>query len=225
MTVRVFASAAEPGPLLLDAEESHYLVRVRRARPGASIEVLNPAGGGWRADVEVADAKRAQVVLRERLAPRPPWPIDLAVALPETKAANEVIARATESGARSLTFLETEHSQPGRLNPERIERVIAAARRQCGRLDPLPIVGPLPLYTWLESPRTGFVASLASDPGRAPSAGAPDVLIGPEAGLHPDEERAALASGLLPLSLGPYILRTEVAVTAALAIVGTISPL
>lgn len=222
MTVRVFASATELGPLTLGAEESHYLVRVRRARPGASIEVLGPDGGGWRAEVEVADTKRARVVLLEALDPRPPWPIDLAVALPDAKAAAEVIARATESGARSLTFLETEHSQPGRLNPDRIERVTTAARRQCGRLDPLPVRGPLPLHTWLESPRTGFIASPGPTAGSSPPAGPLDVLIGPEGGLHPDEERRARGCGLVPLSLGPYILRTEVAVTAAVAVVGTI---
>ena len=221
MTVRVFASAAELGPVTLDAEESHYLVRVRRARPGTTIEVLAHDGGGWRAQVEIADAKRAQVVVLEALAPRPPWPIDLAVALPDAKAAAEVIARATESGARSLTFLETEHSQPGRLNPERIERVTTAARRQCGRLVPLPLYGPLPLHTWLESPRSGFIAAPSPGTKPAPPAGPVDVLVCPEGGLHPEEERRAQASGLIPLSLGPYILRTEVAVTAAVAVVGT----
>lgn len=225
MTVRVFATATEPGALTLSAEESHYLVRVRRVRPGATLEVLDPTGGGWRARLEHADTKAARVVLIDRLPPRPPWPIDLAVGLPDAKAAYEVIARATESGARRLTFLDTAHSQPARLTPERIERVIAAARRQCGRLDVPPVEGPIPLEAWLETPRTGFVASLTPEvPIDVPTTEVA-ILVGPEGGLHPEEEHRARLGGLTPLSLGPYILRTEVAITAAIAVAGKISRL
>lgn len=223
MTVRVVAPGVGLGPLTLSAEESHYLVRVRRARVGASIEVLHPDAGGWSAVVEIADTKRAVVELREPLPERPPWPIDLAVALPDTKAAHDVIARATECGARSLTFLQTRFSQPGRLNPERIARIVNASRRQCGRTQPLPVSGPTPADAWLSQPRRGFVASLGPPAADPPPRGEVTVLIGPEGGLSEDEERLAAQAGLQPLSLGPYVLRTEVAVTAALAAVGKIS--
>ncbi|MGH1348278.1 MAG: RsmE family RNA methyltransferase [Nannocystales bacterium] len=223
MSVRVFASPSELGPLTLSPQESHYLVRVRRVRVGASLEVLHPETGGWSAELEHADTKQARVRVLERLPDRPPWPVDLAVAQPESKAAQDVIARAVECGARSLTFLESARSQPGRLSPARLDRVMAAARRQCGRLDPLTLHDPMPLADWLATPRQGFVASLASGSQPAPTQGEITVLIGPEGGLTTEEEAQARTAGLVPLSLGPFVLRTEVAVVAALATTGPIS--
>jgi 16S rRNA (uracil1498-N3)-methyltransferase len=43
-------------------------------------------------------------------------------------------------------------------------------------------------------------------------------LIGPEGGLTPQEETAAVAAGALCLSMGPRVLRTETAGLAALAV-------
>ena len=44
------------------------------------------------------------------------------------------------------------------------------------------------------------------------------VLIGPEGGWTPDEQRLAQEQGFLPLTLGPRILRAETATIAALSI-------
>jgi 16S rRNA (uracil1498-N3)-methyltransferase len=43
------------------------------------------------------------------------------------------------------------------------------------------------------------------------------LLIGPEGGLSPEEEDAAVAHGFTALSLGPRVLRTETAGIAVLA--------
>lgn len=223
MSIRVFASVTELGLLPLSAEESHYLVRVRRARVGSAVEVLHPQTGGWRAEVEVADSRQAQVRILGRIDERPPWPIDLAVAQPDAKAALDVIARAVECGARSLTFLETARSQPGRLSASRIDRVVAAARRQCGRLAPPQLNDPMPLAQWLGTPRQGFIASLSDDTGSVVPAGEIAVLIGPEGGLTTEEESLGRTAGLVPLSLAPFVLRTEVAVVAAIAVAGSIA--
>ena len=42
-------------------------------------------------------------------------------------------------------------------------------------------------------------------------------LSGPEGGLTPQEEDAAIASGFVPLNLGPRVLRAETAPLALLA--------
>ena len=58
-----------------------------------------------------------------------------------------------------------------------------------------------------------------SDPRRA---GAPDcwLLSGPEGGLAPEEEAAALRRGFVPVSLGPRTLRADTAPLALLAWLG-----
>jgi len=42
-------------------------------------------------------------------------------------------------------------------------------------------------------------------------------LSGPEGGLSPAEEAAALAAGFVPVTLGPRVLRAETAPLAVLA--------
>jgi 16S rRNA (uracil1498-N3)-methyltransferase len=44
------------------------------------------------------------------------------------------------------------------------------------------------------------------------------LLVGPEGGWTPDEQRLAQEEGFLPLTLGPRILRAETAAIAALSI-------
>jgi 16S rRNA (uracil1498-N3)-methyltransferase len=57
---------------------------------------------------------------------------------------------------------------------------------------------------------------------QSPTPGTPvppvTVLSGPEGGLSPAEESAALAAGFVPVSLGPRVLRAETAPLAVLAL-------
>jgi RsmE family RNA methyltransferase len=50
------------------------------------------------------------------------------------------------------------------------------------------------------------------------------LFIGPEGGLHPDEVDAALALGWTPAGLGPWVLRSDTAVVAALSRYGIREP-
>ena len=50
-----------------------------------------------------------------------------------------------------------------------------------------------------------------------PDSGAVWLLSGPEGGLAPAEEAAALAAGFVPVTLGPRVLRAETAPLAVLA--------
>jgi 16S rRNA (uracil1498-N3)-methyltransferase len=53
--------------------------------------------------------------------------------------------------------------------------------------------------------------------GQMLGAGPVTVLSGPEGGLSPSEELAALAAGFAPVTLGPRVLRAETAPLAVLA--------
>jgi len=67
----------------------------------------------------------------------------------------------------------------------------------------------------------GHRAAMACD--ARDSAGSPDdriaILIGPEGGFDPEEAEKAVASGFIPVTLGPRILRTETAGPVVSAIV------
>jgi 16S rRNA (uracil1498-N3)-methyltransferase len=222
--LRVFhppSSALAPGARIeLDADETRYLVRVRRARPGAALELLDGAGGRWHAQAVAIGPRTATLELGAPVpAPSIRSRVALLLALPRPTALGEAIAAACAGGAHGLHLVVTERSGAAVPSPARIERIVRAAMRQSGRPDPLRVHPPVDLTTALalDADLPGLVA-LPGAPGAAlASASALRVLVGPEGGLSDDEERRAATAGLVPLGLGPWTLRSESAVTAALA--------
>jgi 16S rRNA (uracil1498-N3)-methyltransferase len=97
----------------------------------------------------------------------------------------------------------------------------------------VPVVAPLrPLSEWLQAasavaPPPGALRLVLSTRAEAPPLGRWPVgaaplwaLSGPEGGLAPAEEAAAVAAGFQPVSLGPRILRADTAPLALLAWLG-----
>ena len=227
MTIRVFHRAVmrSGDTITLDAAESHYLARVRRARSGAAIEVLDGVAHAFTAEIVEADPSAARVRIDAMIERGEAPPIEIAIGLPDPSATLEAIARACELGAARAVLVRCEHSHAAEPGLERTQRVIAAAQRQCGRPDPIAVEGPLPLRDWLARPTAaaGFVActELRGQPTTADAVG-PDgarVLVGPEGGLGREEIDLCIAHRLTPISLGPWTLRTEVAVVVALSLV------
>jgi 16S rRNA (uracil1498-N3)-methyltransferase len=88
----------------------------------------------------------------------------------------------------------------------------------------VPIIHPaVSLTEWLKKAAPGerWVLSLSEGTrplSHMPGAGPVTVLSGPEGGLSPGEEAAALAAGFVPVTLGPRVLRAETAPLAVLAV-------
>lgn len=222
MSLRVFHA----GPLVVDAElelspeESHYLARVRRASDGDEIDVLDGARLRARARVRRADPKRSVVVVTDVLPPHPSTGLEIAIGMPQRPATLEALARACEVGVRNVVLLRTARSCADAPGAGRIDKVLAAAQRQCGRPDRPEIDGPVSLEEWLErrSGQSGhrYLATPHASPTPfAVPPGDAAVLLGPEGGLTDAEEGQAISAGLESLWLGPFVLRTEIAVVAA----------
>lgn len=226
MSLRVFAAPGDWATglrLRLDEAEARYLVRVRRAPIGATVEVLDGIDQRWRATVVEHGKRDAVLELLDAIPTALCPPLVLLLVAPEIRATLEAVTHACELGVTRIDLLRGEHS-PGPLpSAERVERTIQAAQRQCGRPVPPRIHRPATLDDALgeTAELPGIVASLrppATGPVRAPSYGqGARVLVGPEGGLSEREEQRALAAGLSPTRLGPWVLRTPTAVCAALA--------
>jgi 16S rRNA (uracil1498-N3)-methyltransferase len=82
---------------------------------------------------------------------------------------------------------------------------------------------PCDLREWLRKPSLARLRLLLAPTAPqsladlSPPAIAVELLVGPEGGLAPEEEAAALAAGFRAVRLGPRILRTETAGPAMLA--------
>lgn len=237
MTPRLYL----PGPLrpgttaVLGKEQSHYVVRVLRLRPGDPLQLFDGAGGRHAAELAQGDARRCVLLVGEAEAgaPESPLRVTLAQCIPAGEKMDWTIEKAVELGvgaiaplqsARSLVRLDADRA---RRRAEHWQRLLVAACMQCGR-DTLPLLHPVDtLENWLSRPQSdahrivlapGAPSSIGDLPLPGLGAGGLQLLVGPEGGLAPDELERALAARLTPVSMGPRILRTETAGLAALAV-------
>jgi 16S rRNA (uracil1498-N3)-methyltransferase len=235
----------------LAAEELHHLLHVLRAAPGDEFLGLDGAGRAWPLRVLAVRKREVELAVtgdavREGAAGSADAPLawlELAIALPRTGRAEELIDRATQLGIAAWTPLVCERSQGGarelsaaRLS--RLERAAAEACKQSRRLW-LPVRRePSSPEQLAESARAGARLALLSpaapsslldlalawrDRGDWPDAARPLVVaVGPEGGFTESEERALCDAGASSASLGPHILRVETAAEAALAVLSQV---
>jgi 16S rRNA (uracil1498-N3)-methyltransferase len=229
VSLRVFAPLPESGaPAVLDAEESHYLRRVRRVGDGAAVELIDDRGGLWRATVRGGDVRRTELTLHERVVvPAPARELVLLLGLPEPAAVLELLPGVVELGVAAVAWVRCERSQSGPPGPARVERVLRAAQRQCGRPNPPQLLGSFDLAAAVavRGDLPGFFGHVEASvddpaPGAASGSGAVSgarLLVGPEGGFSAPEVAAAIAAGFVPLGLGPHVLRTGTAALVGLA--------
>ena len=211
-----------PSRLTLDADESHYLTRVCRARAGARVTLTD--GRGVRAEALVVEPGEAALVeiARREVQPLPRSAV-LLVGAPERGRADWMVEKLAELGVRRLLPVDTERGRwmPAEARLERWRRLARAALRQSRRCHELEVLAPRPLAEALADPgpppSARFVADLEGAPAgglEAPRAGPTVGLVGPAEGLSAGEREALANAGWRPISLSDGRLRTE---TAAMA--------
>lgn len=215
--------------VVLSREQAHYLFGVMRLSVGAAVLLFNGSDGEWRAVVAEA-GKRSGVltcVTKTRDVQLPP---DLWLMFAPIKKARTdfIVEKAAEMGARRIVPVQTEFTNAGRVQRDRLQAHAVEAAEQCGgtfvpevaemqRLDrALATLGERRLLFCDEA----MVGAGAGDtPALRDNPGPWAILIGPEGGFS-ERERARL-HGLdqaHAVSLGPRILRADTAAVAALTL-------
>ena len=167
--------------------------------------------------------------------------VHLVVGMPANERMDWLVEKATELGVASIQPVMSERSVL-RLKADRADKkgahwrgVATAASEQCGRSRVPVIHNVATLSDWLkttarQAPKADagarFLLSLqaGTQPLAQAAAGgqALSFLSGPEGGLSPSEEAAAVACGFLPVTLGPRVLRAETAPLACLSFLALI---
>ncbi len=207
-------------------------VQVLRLQPGGQIALFGgEQGGEFEATVEHMGRSDVRVLVGphhalEREAQRA---VHLVLGMPANDRMDWLVEKATELGVASIQPVVTERSVL-RLSGERAQKkrehwqaVAVAACEQCGRNRVPPVHAVRSLSDWLAQPADGPQRLLLSlragaNPVHATAVAGSAVtfLSGPEGGLSPAEEDAAIAAGFTPVTLGPRVLRAETAPLAAL---------
>jgi 16S rRNA (uracil1498-N3)-methyltransferase len=240
-TVRLYVSDLAPGERRLDGDAAHYLSHVVRLRPGEAFVAFDPAAR-LEAAGEVSRSDRDAVIVRlgESHPARAVAPHDVTLVQCAGKGdkVDEVVRATTALGVRAIVVVESARSV-ARIEGERAARrnerwraIALDAARQSGRGDVPDIEGPRAFADALSTLRERRATKLCLDPhadASFSSALTPTdpivLLVGPEGGFTDDELTLADRAGFTRVRLGPFVLRTELAATAALAaLLARVSP-
>jgi 16S rRNA (uracil1498-N3)-methyltransferase len=220
----VRSALAEGALVELDGAQANYLGNVMRLGTGAELLLFDGASGEWLARISETAKKRMTLTVESRT--REPEAIpDLWLAFAPVKRAQTdwLVEKATELGVARLIPVMTQRTVAERVKLERLEAISIEAAEQCGRTRLPDIAEPVGLKPFLREREEGRRLYFADERGGEPVTdsfvpGPALILTGPEGGFT-EEERALIraAPNVIPISLGPRILRAETAALAALA--------
>jgi 16S rRNA (uracil1498-N3)-methyltransferase len=220
----------------LGKEQSLYLASVLRKSVGDEVVLFNGRDGAWLARLTSSAKRNVTLEAVEQIASQPPRG-DLWYGFAPLKAArlDYLIQKATEMGASIIQPVLTRFTQVSRVPLDRIRANAVEAAEQCEVLN-VPDVDPEITLDRLIADwpaRHGDRHLIFADEA-APSGSPNDqlaqlagrsvgLLVGPEGGFS-DAERALLLAQpfVVPISLGPRILRADTAAVAALALIQSI---
>lgn len=216
----------------LTDQQAHYLTHVLRLRPGAKLLVFNGRQGEWEAEILDIGKRRVILTIARQVRPQEQGPdVDYLFAPLKRSRLDYMVQKATEMGVRRLQPVMTERTIAERVNADRMRANVIEAAEQCGILRVPTVEAPVPLDKALSDWQTQPLIycdehDLNSDPietlRRVPR-GPVAVLIGPEGGFSDGERGRLLAQPfVVPLSLGPRIMRADTAAVAVLTLVNAV---
>ncbi|KAB0675816.1 16S rRNA (uracil(1498)-N(3))-methyltransferase [Aureimonas leprariae] len=226
----VEADLAEGAAVEATPAQANYLLNVMRLGEADTVLLFNGRDGEWRAVLKRPAKKRLAFRPATRTREQPE-PSDLQYFFAPLKHArlDYMVQKAVEMGAGLLQPVLTQHTQVTRINDDRLRANAIEAAEQCGilglpdcreaiRLDALLDSFPAGrrLVFCDEREDAASPIELLHREARGPLA----LLIGPEGGFSA-KERELLRSRdfVVPISLGPRILRADTAAVAALAVI------
>jgi 16S rRNA (uracil1498-N3)-methyltransferase len=208
----------------LDEDETHHL-RVRRAKDGELVEILDGAGLSGTGRL-VQSGKQWLVEVQNAVVQARPPELTLAVAAGDRDRFAWMVEKAVELGVTRILPLETARSSGVATKIKdahlsRLRRHALEATKQCGVTWAPQVEAPLSLDAFLQSPLTGmgWLADAAGSPLPKSLAKSPlTVVIGPEGGLTDTERDSVVSAGYKLTALSPHTLRFETAALAAAAL-------
>ena len=222
--------------IALEREPTNYLLTVLRMKATDALVVFNGVDGAWMARIADDHRKGAMleiVVQTQHQTPRS----DLWFGFAPLKAArlDYLVQKATEMGVGVIQPVITRFTQMQRLKAEKLVANVIEAAEQCEVLTVPTVAEEVSLGELISGwqQKQGLRRLIFCDesaPANSPLGQLRDIdglpvgiIVGPEGGFSDDERQLLLAQPfVIPISLGPRILRADTAAVAALAVVQAI---
>ncbi len=219
----------------LTRDQAHYLFGVMRLAAGAHLLVFDGHGGEYLAEVMQAGKCRGSLRVLEQTRPLQMPPDLWLLFAPIKKARTDfIVEKAAELGAARICPIHSERTNAGRIHRDCLQAHAIKAVEQCGGTFVPEVCEMRPLSAVLESwpadrklvfcdeDMVGARARLDAASGDEHDVAKGDewaILIGPESGFSPEERtRLRALPFVIPISLGPRILRADTAAVAALTL-------
>jgi 16S rRNA (uracil1498-N3)-methyltransferase len=214
--------------LSLNGDELKHLY-VMRPKVGETIELVD--GQGHLAQAEIIKIDKRSIDLKIHTvehSKRPSCELIMAQAIPRLSRLDVILEKGTELGMTQLWLFPAETSEKTAISPQqeqRMQHVMVAALKQCGRLylpeikilPPISNWKPMPYPLFFGDIRASAQPLIAAWQTYSPTEGA-IFVTGPEKGLTKQEIINLEAIGAQGVTLHLHVLRTDTAPLAALSL-------
>jgi 16S rRNA (uracil1498-N3)-methyltransferase len=214
----------------LPKEKAHYISHVLRMTSGAVIKLFNNSGYEFDGIIVAITKKSAEIEINKayKINNESPLKITLCLAIARGQHMDYSVQKAVELGVDRIIPVVSEFSNV-KLQAERMQNkmthwqnIIISASEQCGRnllpqlLSPVSFRESLVLNT----PKPRLILHPGSQQAMQSvkmEINQLSLMIGPEGGYSDTELSEAIGGEIIPVNLGPRILRAETAVVSALS--------
>lgn len=223
----------------LPREEARHALKVLRLGVNDEVSAMDGQGGRFLARIESVDGDHVVLRLMEALPENEaPVVITLYQGLPKADKLDFIVQKITELGAMRLVPVKMERcvvkldDRDAKKRQERLEKIAHEATKQCKRAA-MPEIAvaqswkqalkdmqsqDLVIVPWEEAQGLRMKDVFRSHPEKKRIG----IVIGPEGGMSESEIALMKAVGVLPVTLGPRILRAETAAVVSVAMAQTL---
>lgn len=222
------------GKIVIRGGELHHARDVMRHAAGDAIVIFDGTGKEYHGVIQESGKEQMTVTIKKTVEKKSGGcRLILIQALPKSDRMDLIVEKATELGVERVIPVTTErtvvrlNTKKENLKVERWRKIALIAAKQCGRTtipEVLPITGfeeslkalndsEIKIIPCLYENTKTLKEVLRETKGRSAA-----VFIGPEGDFTEKEIDDAKAAGVIPVCLGPEVLRSETAAICALSI-------
>lgn len=213
--------------LTLPEEEARHCIKVLRHSIGDRISVMDGKGNRYTCVLQSDNPRNAIVEIVSLTKISNNWDAYITVIVAPTKNIDRMewmTEKLTEIGIDRIIPIKCEHSERKDIKTDRLKRIAVSAAKQSLKAFVPEITEILPLKEALTKydAEKKFVGYCDSSIERIPLAKelnkgikSVNIMIGPEGDFSPEEIKAIIDSGYVPVTFGDNRLRTETAAIVA----------